>query len=111
MNALLATFLPFLSASGDFGDVSDAINDLISEMWTPCLAVAGSLAGVWGLYLGIKFWTAAGDEQKKKSAKSALISFVIGIIVIFAVFVGAPMGIGALATWASDFNAVTYITF
>lgn len=111
MNAFLATVMSFLSSSGDFGDVSDAINDLIGKMWTPCLAVAGSLAGIWGLYLGIKFWTAAGDEQKKKSAKSALISFIIGIIVIFAIAVGAPMGIAALATWASDFNAVTYITF
>lgn len=91
-------------AAESFDDISAAVKDLIGQMWTPCLAIAGALTVLWALYLGYKFWIAGGDEQKKKSAKSAVISFVVGIIVIFAVAVGAPMAIGALTTWAGGYN-------
>lgn len=104
-NLFLLLITSFLSATGDtgdldFSDLSGAITELLDKMLSPCLVVATSLAVVWGLYLGIKFWMAAGDEQKKKSAKSSIISFVVGIVVIFAVAVGAPLLIGALSTWA-----------
>ena len=106
MNAFLSVILPFLSAEADFTDLSDTITDLIQSMWVPCVAVASALAVAWGIYLGIKYWTSAGDEQKKKSAKSAIISFVVGVIVIFVVAVGAPLGIGALTEWVSANNTV-----
>ncbi len=92
----------FISAES-FDEISSAIKDLINQMWTPCLSIAGGLTLLWAIYLGWKFWVAGGDETKKKSAKSAIISFVIGIFVIFAVAVGAPMAIGALSTWASGY--------
>lgn len=107
MNAFLSIFLPFLSAEADFTDLSDTITDLIQSMWVPCVAVAGSLAVAWGIYLGIKYWMSAGDEQKKKSAKSSIISFVIGVIIIFVVAVGAPLAIGALSEWVSSNQSVT----
>ena len=102
MKFLSAFLISFLGAVGDadFNNISEEINGLIKSMWTPCLAIAGALAGIWGVYLGIKFWTAGGDEQKKKSAKSAVIQFVVGIVIIFVVAVGAPMLIAALATWS-----------
>lgn len=109
MNTFLSVILPFLSAEADFTDLSDTITDLIQSMWVPCVAVASALAVAWGIYLGVKYWLSAGDEQKKKSAKSAIISFVIGVIVIFVVAVGAPMGIGALSEWVSSNNAVVMI--
>lgn len=102
MNKFLSVFLPFLSAEADFSDLSDTIIDLIQSMWVPCVAIASALSVVWGIYLGIKYWTSAGDEQKKKSAKSAIISFVVGVIVIFIVAVGAPMAIAALSEWVSS---------
>ena len=92
-----------LIAAESFDDISAAVKDLINQMWTPCLVVAGALTLLWGVFLG-KFWIAGGDEAKKKSAKSAVISFVVGILVIFAVAVGAPMAIGALSTWAGGYN-------
>ena len=107
MNIFLSVILPFLSAEADFTDLSDSITDLIKSMWVPCVAIASALAVAWGIYLGIKYWTSAGDEQKKKSAKSAIISFVIGVIVIFVVAVGAPLGIGALSEWVSSNQSVT----
>lgn len=99
--------ISFLAA--EFEDISTAINELINQMWVPCLAVASALTVIWGVYLGFKFWSAAGDEQKKKSAKSAVISFVVGIIVIFVVAVGAPMLIGAMSTWMND-NTTSALT-
>ena len=106
MNVFLSVILPFLSAEADFTDLSETITDLIKSMWVPCVAVASALAVAWGIYLGIKYWTSAGDEQKKKSAKSAIISFVVGVVLIFIVAVGAPMAIGALSEWVSANNAV-----
>lgn len=101
MNIFLAIF-PFLSAAGDadFSEITDTINSLISQMWVPCIAVASTLCVLWGVYLGIKFWMANGDDQKKKSAKGSIIYFVIGIVIIFLVAVGAPMLIAALSEWA-----------
>lgn len=107
MNAFLSVFLPFLSSEADFTDLSDTISDLIGSMWVPCVAVASTLAVAWGVYLGIKYWMSAGDEQKKKSAKSSIISFVIGVIVIFVVAVAAPLGIGALSEWVRSNQSVT----
>ncbi len=106
MNTFLSVIMTFLSAEGaDFTELSDAITGLINSMWVPCVAVASAFAVAWGLYLGIKYWLSAGDEQKKRSAKSSLISFVVGTIIIFVVAVGAPMGIGALTEWVKSNNA------
>lgn len=103
MNIFLSALLPFLAAEADFTDLGDAITDLINSMWKPCVIVASSLAGAWGLFIGLKWWFSSGDEQKKKSAKSALFSFIIGVGLIFVIAVGAPMAIGAFAEWVSSF--------
>ncbi len=102
MNAFLSVLLPFISAEADFTDLSDTIIDLIQSMWKPCVAVASALSVAWGIYLGIKYWLSAGDETKKKSAKSAIISFVVGVVVIFVIAVGAPMAIAALSEWVAN---------
>lgn len=107
MKIFLLSVMTFLSADGaDFSDLSDTIVELINSMWVPCVAIASALSVAWGVYLGIKYWTSAGDEQKKKSAKSSIISFVIGVVVIFVVAVGAPMAIGALTEWVSANQSV-----
>lgn len=110
MNAFIATIFPFLSAQADFTDLSDSITELINSMWVPCVSLASALAVAWGVFLGIKYWHAAGDEQKKKSAKSAIISFVVGVIIIFVVAVGAPLGIGALTEWVGSNQSVGAMT-
>ena len=106
MNTFLSV-LPFLSAGADFTDLSAEISDLIKSMWVPCVSVASALAVAWGIYLGIKYWMSAGDEQKKRSAKGSIIAFVVGIVVIFVVAVGAPLGIGALTEWVEARQAVS----
>lgn len=94
--------IQLLAANQGFTDFADAFKNLFNQIWVPVISIASALAVIWGLYLGFKFWTAAGDETKKKSAKSALISFVVGIVVIFAVAVGAPLLIVALGNWKDD---------
>ncbi len=103
MNTFVLSILTFLSAgSADFTELSDAIIDLINSMWVPCVAIASALSVVWGVYLGVKYASAAGDEQKKKSAKAAIIQFVVGVVVIFVIAVGAPMAIAALSEWVAN---------
>lgn len=91
-----------------FNDFTSTLSGLFDEMFTPLISIASALAVVWAVYLGIKFWLSSGDENKRKEAKSAVISFVVGTVVIFAVAVGAPLLIAALAEWLSDNEA--YIT-
>lgn len=98
LSSLAETTAP--DTAPDMGELQDAIVKLINGMWAPCVAIASALAVAWGLYLGIKYWLSAGDEQKKKSAKSSIISFVVGIVVIFVVAVGAPIAIASLTQWA-----------
>lgn len=72
MNAFLSVFLPFISAEADFTDLSDTITDLIQSMWVPLVSVASALSVAWGIYLGIKYWLSAGDEQKKNPPRARL---------------------------------------
>ena len=85
-----------------FNEFSSTMSALFDEMFTPLISIASALAAIWGIYLGIKFWKSAGDENKRKEAKSAIVSFIVGTVVIFAVAVGAPLLIAALAEWMSD---------
>lgn len=108
MKIFLSSIMTFLSANGaDFNDLSQTIVDLINSMWVPLVAIASAASVAWGVYLGIKYWTSAGDEQKKKSAKSSIIAFIIGVVIIFVVAVGAPMAIGALTEWVNANQSVT----
>ena len=90
-----------------YNDFASALSGMFDDMFTPLITIASALAAVWGIYLGIKFWLSAGDENKRKEAKSAIISFIVGTVVIFAVAVGAPLLIVALTTWLDDSNVAS----
>ncbi len=87
-----------------FKSFSDVLTKMFDSMFTPLITIAVSLCAIWGVYLGFKYWRAAGDENKLKQAKSALVSFVIGIIVIFAVALAAPLLISSLVEFMSQYN-------
>lgn len=84
-------------------DFGTAIADLFDSMLDPLITIALSLCAIWGVYLGFKFWRSGGDENKRKEAKSAVFSFIIGIVVIFAVVVGGPILIRALSMWSQNY--------
>ncbi len=90
-----------------FGDV---ISGLFESMFTPLIAIAVSLTAIWAVFLGLKWWRSGGDEGKRKEAKSAVISFVIGILVIFIVVVGAPLLISALVEWRANNSSLSVIS-
>ena len=88
-----------LAATGaDFNSFGAALEDLAKQLFDPLLGIAIALCAIWGVYLGFKYWR-ADDEKKREEAKKAVVAFVVGIIVIFAVAVAAPLLIGALTTW------------
>ena len=91
-----------LAAGPNFNDFLNTLKELFNSMFTPLIAIASALAVIWGVYLGFKYWRSGGDENKRKEAKSAVVSFVIGIIVIFIVAVAAPLLIKALSDWLSN---------
>lgn len=85
-----------------FKTFGDTIAGLFNSMFTPLITIAVALCAIWGAYLGFKFWRSGGDENKRKEAKSAVTSFVIGIVVIFVVAVAAPLLITALSEWMTN---------
>ena len=85
-----------------FKSFGDVLSGLFDSLFTPLIAVAVSLCAIWGVYLGFKFWRSGGDEGKRKEAKSAVVSFVIGVFVIFIVAVVAPYLIAALSVWMTN---------
>lgn len=87
-----------------FKSFSDVLSKMFDSMFTPLISIAISLCAIWGFYLGWKWWRAGGDENKVKSAKSALATFAIGIVVIFAVAVAAPLLIAGFVDFQSQFS-------
>lgn len=95
-------FGKLLIAAGEFNTFADTLKKLFNSMFTPLMTIVGSLVAVWGIYLGVKFARSSGDENKRKEAKTAVLHFVIGIVVIFAVAGAAPLLIAALTEWLSS---------
>lgn len=91
-------FLLAASDGADFSSFADSISGLIESMFKPLIGIFGALTCVWGIYLGLKFWK-SDDEKKREEAKKALLSFAIGVVVIFVVAVAAPLLIMALSDW------------
>jgi uncharacterized membrane protein YidH (DUF202 family) len=88
-----------MGSSNQFTTFATALDNLFDQMFTPLISVAIALTAIMGVMLGFKFWKAQGDETKLKEAKHSVWYFVIGIVVVFVVVVGAPMLFGALSDW------------
>ncbi|MDE6028741.1 MAG: hypothetical protein K2F90_00280 [Clostridiales bacterium] len=110
MNNLFSIAMPFISADG-LGMLSDATNWLLDNIWTFCLSIAGTVCAIWGIVLGILYLKSGADEQKRRLSKAAIVSYVIGIIVIFAVATGTPLVIDMLVDWRQEYSyAVSFLT-
>lgn len=86
----------------NFTEFQNLLNDLFSDMWAPLVGIVASVAVLWGIFVGLKFWKAAGDENKLKEAKSSLISFIIGIVIIFVIAAALPALVAAFQAWVQD---------
>lgn len=83
-------------------EFQNLISDLFSDLWAPLVGIVGSVAVLWGIFVGLKFWKAAGDENKLKEAKSSLVAFIVGIVIIFIIAAAVPVIVAAFQTWVSD---------
>lgn len=83
-------------------DMADKIQELYKEMAMPLVAIISGAALLLGIWMGVNFILADGDEQKLKKAKSRVKYFIIGFIVIFAVSALTPLFVAALQTWAQN---------
>ena len=93
-----AALLPFIaSAQGTtFTTILGTISTLVSTLTTIAMAVA-FLVFLYGV---IRFITAGGDEEKRKTAKNLIIYGLIGLFVMVAVW-------GLVAVLASTFGVTT----
>jgi hypothetical protein len=101
MYQLLASFLPLLAAE-TFQGFGEIVTNLYNRLMVPMIGVFIGAAFLLGVWLGLKFLLAGGDEQKIKKAKESVKYFIMGIAVIFIVTAGLPVIVGAFQTWAAD---------
>lgn len=85
----------------DFGEIESALDSLLKGAFNTLIWIATALTALWGIYLGLKYWFSAGDGEKRKKAKDSVVSFFVGIVIIFGVVVIAPLLIAALKDWAT----------
>lgn len=67
--------IPQISATTPFSRMFEIIAGWV--LW-----IAGALALIYLIYGGIIYITAAGNEEKTKAGKSALLSAIIGLVII-----------------------------
>ena len=83
-----------------FKTIVDKIAELVNSIWKyVIIAMAGAVA-VWGSYIGIRVIIAKRNDEKI-NARGMLKNLVIGIIVMFAIAVAAPMLINGLSAWVA----------
>lgn len=100
---LLASMLGNLMvSSGDWSDFQTKLTDLFNSMWVPTIAVLAAACTILGVWIGLKWWRAGGDEQKRKEAKTATVGVVIGVVVMFAVAALLPIFISVFQTWVNE---------
>ncbi len=63
------------------------LSQLVDNVITIILFIAGALAVIYLLYAGILYITAGGDETKAAKARQGIINAIIGIIIIVLAFV------------------------
>ncbi len=94
--------LPLLAAEG-FNQFSDALKELWGEIWGAILAVGVICLVAYGIAVAVTWISAGGDEAKKKGAKTKIIYYTTGIILIFVILVGVPMIIAGMSDWAGNY--------
>ncbi len=75
-----------IGRQGNFDTTSYGIADIFVSLVNWFAWFVALLAVVFGLYSGILFITASGDEAKLKKAKDVLIYVVVGVIVAILSF-------------------------
>lgn len=81
------------------GVATQNIADLVDSVWIYLVIAVGSVAIIWGAYIGIRIIVAKRKEEQI-NAKGMVKRFLIGIIVMFVLAGGLPLLIKGLSAWA-----------
>ena len=81
------------------GVATQNIADLVDSVWIYLVIAVGSVAVIWGAYIGIRIIVAKRKEEQI-NAKGMVKRFLIGIIVMFVLAGGLPLLIKGLSAWA-----------
>jgi len=74
--------LPFFTYAQTLGTILQNVSDILNTV-IPILMILGTLVFLWGI---ITYITAAGDEEKLKSARTFIIWGLIGLFVMVSVW-------------------------
>lgn len=85
--------------TNDFNEFGNLVKSLYTAFGPMLLGIVIGASLLLGLWLGLMFIFAGGDEQKVKKAKSSVKYFIIGIVTIFVVAAGLPLIIAAFQNW------------
>lgn len=94
--------IPFIAAEG-FDQFADALSDLWSQIWQAMLIIGSILLVAYGILVAATIIGAGGDDQKRRTAKTKVMYYTIGIIAIFVIMAGVPMIIAGMSDWAGDY--------
>ena len=98
--------LPFFIAAEGFESFGDAAKDLWSRIWPIILSVGTIALIIYGLAVALTWVHAGGDEQKRRAAKTKIIFYTSGIVLVFVILVAVPMIITGMSDWAGDYGGI-----
>jgi len=82
-------------------DLSSSVNNLfggndgiITQVTNLIGVVAGSIAVIYIIWAGVQYIMSGGDPAKTKAARGRIISAMIGIVIIIAVYAFIRLGVG-----------------
>lgn len=77
------------------------LSELVNKSIKYIVGISVTLCVLWAIYIGVKVLSAKKAEQRIE-AKTLLKQFILGIVLIFVLAVGAPLLIQTLVAWAGD---------
>lgn len=80
------------------GESSDAIVNVVNNVVTALLAIAGACVAIYAIVLAIQFFR-ADSAEKREEAKKRLIYAIIGLIAAVAIIFITRFVIGKIPEW------------
>lgn len=81
------------SVDGTSDNLAGYITTITSNILQVGLVLAGALAVIYLLYMGIQYITSAGNPERAKVARAGVINAIIGIIIIISAFFLIRLGV------------------
>ncbi|MDR2266075.1 MAG: pilin [Christensenellaceae bacterium] len=81
-------------------ELKNNLTQLLNNFYPYIIAIVSAFVALWAVFIGLKWWQ-AGNQEKHREAKEYLKNFIIGLVIIFILAVGATALIGYLGNWAN----------